>query len=126
MIDETTDLSSTEQVVLVFRWVDDALSVHEEFIGLYQTDSIAAASLLKIIEDTLLRLNLKFEMCCGQCYDGAGVMSGIKNGVTKCISDKEPCAVFTHYHGHALNLAVGDTVKSSKIMKSSLETVHKI
>ena len=39
MIDETTDLSNTEQVVLVFRWVDSALSVHEEFIGLYQTKS---------------------------------------------------------------------------------------
>ena len=114
MIDETTDLSNTEQVVLVFRWVDDTLSVHEEFIGLYQTDSIAAASLFKIIEDTLLRLNLKLEM------------SGIKNGVAKRISDKEPHAVFTHCYGHALNLAVGDTVKSSKIMKSSLETVHEI
>jgi len=126
MIDETTDLSNTEQVVLVFQWVDDTLSVHEEFVRLYQTDSIAAASLLKIIEDTLLRLNLKFEMCRRQCYDGASVMSVIKNGVAKCISDKEPRAVFTHCYGHALNLAVGDTVKNSKIMKSSLETVHEI
>ena len=126
MIDETTDLSNTEQVVLVFRWIDSELSVHEEFLGLYQTDSIKAASLLKIIEDTLLRLNLKLEMCRGQCYDGASVMSGIKNGVAKCISDKEPRAVFTHCYGHALNLAVGDTVKGSKIMKSSLETVHEI
>ena len=35
-------------------------------------------------------------MCHGQCYDGTGVMSGIKNGVEKCISDKKPWAVFTH------------------------------
>ena len=42
-------------------------------------------------------------------------MSGIKNGVVKRISDKEPRVVFTHCYGHALNLAVGDTVKSSKI-----------
>ena len=32
MIDETTDISNTEQVVLVFRWVDNALNVHEEFV----------------------------------------------------------------------------------------------
>ena len=82
--------------------------------------------MLKIIEDTLLRLNLKLEMCRGQCYDGASVMSGIKNGIAKCISDRESRAVFTHCYGHALNLAVGDTVKSSKIMKSSLETAHEI
>lgn len=82
--------------------------------------------MLKIIKDTLLRLNLKLEMCCGQCSDGASVMSGIMNGVAKCITDKEPRAIFTHCYGHALNLAVGDTVKSSRIMKSFLETVHEI
>ena len=41
-------------------------------------------------------------------------------------SDKETQAVFTHCYGHTLNLPVGDAVKSSKIMKSSLETVHEI
>ena len=34
MIDETSDVSNTEQVVLVFRWVNSELSVFEEFIGL--------------------------------------------------------------------------------------------
>ena len=29
MIDETTDIANTEQVVLVFRWVNSELSVHE-------------------------------------------------------------------------------------------------
>lgn len=126
MIDETTDIANTEQVVLVFRWVDNTLSVHEEFVGLYKTESIHATYLVKIIQDTLLRFNLKFELCRGQCYDGASVMRGIKTGVAKCISDKEPRAVFTHCYGHALNLAVGDTVKQSKVMKSSLETVYEI
>ena len=31
--------------MLVFRWVDDDLTAHEEFIGLYLTDSITAAAL---------------------------------------------------------------------------------
>ena len=53
--------------------------------------------------------------------NGASAMSGIKNGVANCISDTEPWAVFTH----SLNLAVGDTVKNNKIMKSSLEMCMK-
>ena len=53
-------------------------------------------------------------------------MSGIRNGVAKHISDREPRAVFTHCYGHVLNLAVSDTVKKSKVMKSSLETVNEI
>ena len=36
MIDETTDISNKEQVVVVFRRVDEDFEVHEEFIGLYE------------------------------------------------------------------------------------------
>ena len=34
MVDETTDVSTTEQVVIVLRWVDQNLEVHEDFFGL--------------------------------------------------------------------------------------------
>lgn len=126
MVDETTDCSNKEQVVLVFRWVDDDLTAHEEFIGLYLTDSITAAALVAIIEDTLLRLNIKLENCRGQCYDGASTMSGAKKGVAKVIAIKESCAIFTHCYGHALNLGVGDTIKQCQLMKSALEVVAEI
>ena len=65
MVDETTDKANKQQVVLVFRWVDDALVAHEEFIGLYLTDSIRFEALVAVIKDTLLRMNLKIEHCRG-------------------------------------------------------------
>ena len=34
MMDETTDASNTEQVVICLRWVNGKLDAHEEFIGL--------------------------------------------------------------------------------------------
>ena len=71
MVDETTDKANKEQVVLVFRWVDDTLVVHEEFIGLYLTDFIRSEALVAVNKDTLLRMNLKNEHCRAQCYDGA-------------------------------------------------------
>ena len=126
MVDEMTDVSNREQVVLVFRWVKDDLAVHEGFFGLYQTDTIDAKALFQLIKDTLLRMNLSLEYCRGQCYDGASVMSGIRNGVAKLISDEEPFAVYTYCYGHSLNLAVGDTIKGCKLMKSCLEAVHEI
>ena len=82
MIDEATDVSNSEQVVIVLRWVDDGLSVHENFIGLYKTDSTTAATLVALIKDVLLRCNMSISMCRGQCYDGASVMTGIRNGVS--------------------------------------------
>ena len=114
------------QVVVALRWVDDELLVHEEFIGLYDVASIEATSLVRVIKDTLLRLNLSLTKIRGQCYDGASNMSGIRNGVAKRIQDEEPRAVFTHCYGHALSLTARDTIRRNTIMKSSLETTHEI
>ena len=126
MADETTDISNREQFVLVLRHVDEKLVAHEEYIGLYKVASIDSDSLTKTIEDCLLRMNLSLNNCRGQCYDGASNMSGCKNGVSKQISDKEPKAIYTHCYGHALNLAVGDTMKQSKIMRDALDTTYEM
>ena len=126
MVDETTDMLNKEQVVILFCWVSDQLVLHEDFIGLYETHSIEAKVLVDVIKDTLLRLNLKLQHCRGQCYDGASSMSGIRNGVAKSLMESEPHAVYTHCYGHCLNLAIGDTIKNSKVMKSCLEIVYEI
>ena len=62
MVDETTDISNREQVVLVFRWVEDDLAVHEDFFGLYQRIQLMQG-LFQLIKDTLLRMNLSLEHC---------------------------------------------------------------
>ena len=37
MVDETTDISNDEQVVLCLCWVDEAFDVHEEFCWFVQS-----------------------------------------------------------------------------------------
>ena len=96
MADEVTD-SSKEQLVICLRWVDNHLNSHEEFIGLYSVDQIDAATLVHVIKDTLIRLNLKLEDCRGQCYDGAANMCGIRSGVATQISAEESRALYTHF-----------------------------
>ena len=83
MVDETTDISNTEQLVFCIRHVDDQLNTHEEFIGLHSLESTTAQNIFHTIEDILLRLSLQLENCRGQCYDGAGAssMAGCKTGV---------------------------------------------
>ena len=102
------------QVVVALRWVDNDLSVHEEFIGLYAVSSIESSSLVHVIKDTLLRLGLPMTKIRGQCYDGASNMRGIRNGVAKLIQDEEPRGVFTHCYGHSLSLAAKDTIQGCK------------
>ena len=127
MADETTDASNKEQVVIIFRYVDNNdVSVEEEFIGLYCIPSIELDTLVSILKDSLSRLNLPLSKVRGQCYDGASNMSGIKNGVATQICKEEPWAVCTHCYDHSLNFAAADVIKQSKVMKSALATTHEV
>lgn len=54
MVDETTDQSNREQVVIVIRHVDSDLNVQEKFIGLCMVPSIDAATLTSVILNTLI------------------------------------------------------------------------
>ena len=126
MVDEATDVSNVSQLVLCIRWVDENLCAHEEFIGLHALDVANANTIVKVIKDVLLRMNISLKRCRGQCYDGCSTMKGEKKGVAKQIKDEEPKALLTHCFTHSLNLAVGDAIKASKIMKNALETTHEI
>ena len=54
-------------------------------------------------------------------------MSGSRNSVATQIIAEEKCAVYiTHCYGHALNMAVGDAIKQSKICRNALETAFEI
>ena len=52
---------------------------------------------------------------CTQCYDGASNMVGCRKGVATQLASKEKRAVLTHCYDHALNLAVGDSMKQSNL-----------
>ena len=58
MADECTNSSNQEQFTLCIRWVDEPLTDHEDFIGLYHVASIDANTIVATIKDVLLRLSL--------------------------------------------------------------------
>ena len=53
-------------------------------------------------------------------------MSGSKRSLAAQIQAKEGRAVLTHCLGHALNVAVGDTIKQYKLCHDSMDTVFEI
>ena len=126
MTDECVDCANSEQLVISLRYVDGDLEVHEEFIGLYKCEDITANTIVAVLKDSLLRLNLQLPRCRGQCYDGGSNMAGCKNGVKAQILKEEPQALFTHCYGHALSLSVADTVKKIKCLGSTMDTVHEL
>ena len=76
--------------------------------------------------DVLLRMNLKIENARGQCHDGAAAMAGTKTGVATQIKAINGKCLYTHCYGHALNLAVADSIKSIDCLKSTFEIRHEI
>ena len=96
MVDETTDLANTEQMVVCLRYVEDNLKVYEEPVGLYSLESTSTETIVSTIKDVLLRMNLRIDMCRGQCYNGASNMSGSNSGVATKIASLECRALYTH------------------------------
>ena len=84
-------------------------------------DSISAESIIRTIEDILLRLSLSLKNCRGQW---ASSMAGCKTGVSTTILRKEHRALYTHCYGHVLNLAVQDAVKANVILRDTLDTIE--
>lgn len=126
MADECTDISNHEQLVICFRSVDTDIEVHEEFVGLYQIANISADTIVQALKDCLVRMNLQWNRCRGQCYDGAANMAGHRNGVAAQIPIVEPRALYMHCYGHSLNLAMCDTIKNCKLTRDAMDITHEI
>ena len=86
-----------------------SFDLHEEFIGLYKVDKTSANTITNALSDVLQRMDLPVSKCCGQCYDGASNVSGIRHGTAAQLLLQEPHTLCNHCYGHALNLAVGNT-----------------
>ena len=126
MADETTDASNKEQLVIIFRYVDHELEVHEQLVGLYQLERTDAKTVVTVLKDVLTALNLDIHKLRGQCYDSARTMSAAKSGVAKQMLMEETLAFYTHCYGHALNLAASDTIKNIQILKNALDTTYEV
>ena len=126
MCDECTDVSNKEQLTICLRWVDENVKDHENFIGLYQVDNITSDTLTTAIKDALSQVHIELSLCRGQCYDGASNMSGAKNDVATQILRDEKRAIYIHCYADSLNLAVGCTIKQSKLCCEALEVAIEI
>ena len=124
--DEGTDVSNKEQLSFCLRTVDDDLNSFEDFIGFHHLENIKSDTIVRVIKDILLRLNLNLENCRGQTYDGASNMMGKKSGVSTQILADQPKAVAVHCQGHSLSLSVKTLTNECDILRDTLSVVREI
>ena len=84
-------------------------------IGFYQFENIKSETLINSIKDALCRIDIPLRDCKVQCLDGASCMVGAKTELITRINETDSRAYLTHCHGHALQLAIGNTIKAKKI-----------
>lgn len=126
MADESADVSNQEQVVVCVRWVNDKLQVFEDFVAIEPIARCTSDEIVQVLKAVLDTLNLPIEKCRGQCYDGASVMKGKKNGVAKQFKDLNKKILYTHCYGHALNLSIKDVCENIKCLNDTFTAAKEI
>ncbi|KAL0151841.1 hypothetical protein M9458_052842, partial [Cirrhinus mrigala] len=104
--DETTDIATQCQFVLVLRYIDAKSNVQEsffEFIPLRSTTADSIATVLKERLAVILPEDQKSKLI-SQAYDGASVMRGATAGVQRKMQDVYPNAHYIHCYAHQPNL----------------------
>ncbi|XP_046845605.1 zinc finger MYM-type protein 1-like [Xenia sp. Carnegie-2017] len=125
--DESRDISNKEQLKCVLRWISRTdLSVHEDFLGMYELEKTDAETITTSLKDILLRCSLTIDDCQWQTNDGAANMAGGRSGVAAGISSENPHALYIHCGNHILNLALRDCVKESWIISDTLKEVQEL
>lgn len=126
--DETADISNSEQISLLVRYVErdsGNFSVREDFLCFVSTADTTGETLTKSLLDKLEELKLQPSNMVGQGYDGAGNVIGKVRGVQARIKQLYPAATYVHCRNHALNLAI---VHSTRIplVRNALNAVQDI
>lgn len=104
--DETTDISTQSQLVLVLCYIDNTNNVKELFFGVIPMQSTNAEAIATALKEQLAAIipdEDKNKLIC-QAYDGASVMRGATAGVQKKVKDVYPNAHYIHCYAHQLKL----------------------
>jgi hypothetical protein len=111
ILDCTPDVSHTEQMTVIVRFVaitETTSEIREHFLGFIPLTETTGASLTEAIVEKLKELELCIDDLRGQGYDNGSNMKGKHSGVQKRIKEINPRAFYVPCSSHSLNLVVND------------------
>lgn len=126
MVDETTDVSSKSQLVVIFRYCQNGEPVERFWTYLVPSKHDAQTltdSILSVLDPILENSPHKL---IAQSYDGAAVMSGRHTGVQARIKEKYKFANFIHCYAHQLNLIMSKAASSNSQVRLFFGNLHEI
>lgn len=130
ILDCTPDVSHTEQMTLVVRFVkfveNEKVSIKEHFLGFVPITDSTGEGLTEILLNELSIRNIPLKDMRGQGYDNGSNMKGKHIGVQKRILDLNSRAFFVPCGNHSLNLVVNDAALSCPIAVDCFSIIQEI
>ena len=128
MRDSTPDISHTDQIALMVRYVtiqNGIAQVKKSFLNFFPFRGKTAAEISRYVLDEL-EVNLDVMMCRRQGYDNASTMLRIHSGVQQTIKNINPKVLFVLCGNHTLNLAGVHAIGSSQLSKRFFCSIRKV
>jgi hypothetical protein len=127
-IDESTDITSTAQMVVFVRGVTNEFNVHEELLGLASLKGETKGSnLLESLLECVNKVGLDLSKLTGVTTDGAPSMTGAQNGMValliKHLGNRETSLIQYHCIIHQQNLC-GKDLGFENVMSVVVKTVN--
>jgi hypothetical protein len=127
ILDCTRDISRTEQMSLILRYVNvNTGHIEESFLGFLPVEITTGEMLTKSVLEELKKLGLDIENCRGQGYDNGSNMKGDYKGVKSRILAENPLAFFTPCGCHSWNLLLCDAASSCIKAKCFFGTLQRL
>ncbi len=105
MADECTDVTTTEELSIFFRWVNMDGQPVEHFLDIVPLKATDAKTIYSALVEFMKDKNIQISKLVGMGFDGAATFSGKHNGVQSLLKKISPHALFVHCHCHLLQLA---------------------
>ena len=120
MMDGTVDISGTDQMSVVVRFVTSDGKVQERLLGLDVITSGKGEALWKLLSAKLQKHNLNIQNLIGLSLDGTSANTSDNVGVVKYYKDSVPLGYFVWGFAHQQNLVVAPVFSEIKECRNLL------
>lgn len=130
ILDCTPDVSHTEQMTFVIRFVkiteNEDVLIKEHFLGFIPIKDSSGEGLTEALLKELKERGIPLKNMRGQGYDNGSAMKGKHVGVQKRILDLNPRAFYVPCGNHSLNLVINDAALSCNSAVDCFSTIQEI